>query len=553
MLHHLLIKNYALIQHLELKPDKALNIITGETGAGKSIILGAIGLLLGNRMDTKALYNADEKCFIEGHFDLANFKIKKIFEQEDLDYEQICIIRREISPSGKSRAFINDTPVTLETLKRIGFELIDIHSQHDTIALGSQEYQLQIIDTYAQNQNELGEYKIAFDNFSEKKNKLIDLERIAKLNKKDFDYNNFLYDELKKAKITKGELAIFEQELNVIENAEEVKVKLHLAAEYLYNADNSAIDYLEGAYGALNNIATLSSNYASLKERLQITIIELKDIFRETEYALTNIDFDQNNLVILQEKIDRIYSLFQKHQVKTDEELLYIQTALEYKVLAVANIDDDLAIAKNNVNLAFFELEEKAKKLSETRLKVLFEIENKISALLVDLGMPNASVKIISTKQDQANETGTDSFSIMFSANKGIAPQQLKMVASGGEFSRLMLAIKYILAAKRAMPTIIFDEIDSGVSGEISIKVGKMMHEMAQKHQIIAITHLHHIAAQGKAHYYVYKDDTSDKTTSNIKMLTKQERIAEIAQMIGGATPTVGIIENAKLILETYE
>jgi DNA repair protein RecN (Recombination protein N) len=552
MLHHLLIKNYALIQHLELSPDKALNIITGETGAGKSIILGAIGLLLGNRMDTKALYNADEKCLIEGHFDLSGFKLRNVFELEELDYEPMCIIRREISTAGKSRAFINDTPVTLDTLKRIGYELIDIHSQHDTIALGSQEYQLQIIDTYAQNQAELAAYIVTFEEYSNRKNRLNELERLAKSNKKDFDYNNFLYAELKKAKIVKGELATFEQELNVLENAEEVKVKLQMASEYLYNAENSAIDYIEGAHSCLSNIANFSTNYASLKDRLQVVIIELKDIHRETEYALENIDFDQSNLASLQEKIDKIYSLFQKHQVKTDDELIEIEKELALKVNAVLNIDDDLAEAQKNVESAKNQMQLKANILSATRLSVIAEMESKLSSLLVDLGMPNASIKI-QANIEAANETGIDLFSILFSANKGIAAQQLKMVASGGEFSRLMLAIKYILATKRSMPTIIFDEIDTGVSGEISIKVGKMMHEMAQKHQIIAITHLHHIAAQGRAHYYVYKDNSADKTTSNIKKLSKNERINEIAQMIGGASPTVGIIENARLILETYE
>jgi DNA repair protein RecN (Recombination protein N) len=552
MLHHLLIKNYALIQHLELSPDKSLNIITGETGAGKSIILGAIGLLLGNRMDNKALYNPEEKCLIEGQFDLSGFLIKNIFEEEDLDYEPTCIIRREINPLGKSRAFINDTPVNLETLRRIGNELIDVHSQHDTMALGSNDYQLQIIDTFAQNQKEYNQFKGSYLAYNSEKNKLSDLEKQAKTNKKDFDYNSFLYSELKKAKITKGELATFEQELNVLENAEEVKNKLQMTAEYLYNAENSAIDYIEGAYSCLNSISGYSANYLSLKERLQVTLIELRDIFRETEYALENIDFDQSNISSLHEKIDKIYSLFQKHQVKTDVELLEIEQELEKKVEAVLNLDDQLLEAKQKVDKAYEIMQVDAKALSVSRNKVIGAIETKITSLLQELGMPNASIKI-ENKLESATESGIDLISILFSANKGVAPQQLKLVASGGEFSRLMLAIKYLLASKRSMPTIIFDEIDTGVSGEISIKVGKMMYEMAQKHQIIAITHLHHIAAQGKAHYYVYKDDSADKTTSKIKQLSKQDRILEIAQMIGGAKPTSGIFENAKAILEQYE
>ncbi len=552
MLHHLLIKNYALIQHLELSPDASLNIITGETGAGKSIILGAIGLLLGNRMDTKALYNPNEKCLIEGHFDVSNFGIKAIFDQEELDYEAVCVIRREISPLGKSRAFVNDTPVNLETLKRIGENLIDVHSQTDTLALASNEYQLGIVDTYAQNSDELKAYSDDYQQFIIAKLNMEALERQAKLGKKDFDYNNFLFEEISKSKLVLGELTQIEQELELVENAEDVKVKLEMTAEYLYNADNSAIDYLEEAASNLSSISGFSENFLSLKNRLQSTIIELKDIFREVELALKSVDVDKSNIENLQSRINLYYNLFQKHQVKTDAELIAIRDDLFQKVNSILNLDDDLAFARKNLDLAKIEIAKSAKKLTETRLNIIGEFESKIGSLLADLGMPNAALKI-EHKLIQESETGADQISFLFSANKGIAPQQLKMVASGGEFSRLMLAIKYILANKRMLPTIIFDEIDTGVSGEISIKVGKMMMEMAQKHQIIAITHLHQIAAQGKAHYYVYKDDSAEKTSSKIRPLTKEERIMEIAQMIGGANPTAGILDNAKAILEGYE
>jgi DNA repair protein RecN (Recombination protein N) len=552
MLHHLLIKNYALIQHLELSPDASLNIITGETGAGKSIILGAIGLLLGNRMDTKALYNPNEKCLIEGHFDVSNFGIKAIFDQEELDYESVCIIRREISPLGKSRAFVNDTPVNLETLKRIGEKLIDVHSQTDTLALASNEYQLGIVDAYAQNGIEIKSYSVDYQELLVAKSNLDALEKQAKLGKKDFDYNNFLFEEISKSKLVIGELEQLEQDLELVENAEEVKVKLELVTEYLYNADNSAIDYLEEAASNLGSIAGFSDNYLSLKNRLQSAIIELKDLFREVELALKTVDVDKSNIENLQLRINLYYNLFQKHQVKTDAELIEIREELNKKVNSILNLDDDLDLAKKNLELANSKIIKSAKSLSETRLKVIGEIENKIGSLLADLGMPNAALKI-EHKLIQESDTGADQITFLFSANKGIAPQQLKMVASGGEFSRLMLAIKYILANKRMLPTIIFDEIDTGVSGEISIKVGKMMMEMAQKHQIIAITHLHQIAAHGKSHYYVYKDDSAEKTSSKIRPLTKQERISEIAQMIGGANPTAGILENAKAILEGYE
>jgi DNA repair protein RecN (Recombination protein N) len=549
MLQHLQIKNYALIQHLELNPDKSLNIITGETGAGKSIILGAIGLLLGNRMDTKALYNPDEKCYIEGHFGVETLGLKPIFDEEELDYEPVSIIRREISPMGKSRAFVNDTPVNLETLKKIGERLIDIHSQHDTTALASNEYQLLIIDSYAQNLTQIQDYKTVYAIYQKQKAALELIQKKAISNKKDFDYNNFLFDELSKVKIIDGELQQLEQELNVLENAEDLKMKLQLIAEYLYNAENSSIDYLEEAHSNMASIASFSANYLSLKQRLLTTIIELKDVFRETELALRNIEYDNSSIGSLQDRINVIYELFKKHSVKTEAELIEIESDLKQKVEAVLNLEDDLAKALKHEQIAAEKLQEQAVILSKSRLKVLNEIELKIGELLNDLGMPNASLKI-DHKVEKASQAGIDLVNFLFSANKGIAPQQLKMVASGGEFSRLMLAIKYILADKKALPTIIFDEIDTGVSGEISKKVGKMINEMANNHQIIAITHLHQMAAQGKSHYFVYKDDSSDKTASKIKKLNQNERILEIAQMIGGLNPSNGVIENAKAILE---
>jgi DNA repair protein RecN (Recombination protein N) len=552
MLQHLQIKNYALIKHLELNPDQSLNIITGETGAGKSIILGAIGLLLGNRMDTKALYNPDEKCLIEGHFNLKDLNLLWLFESEELDYEQITIIRREINPQGKSRAFINDTPVNLDTLRKIGEHLLDVHSQHDTNALASNEYQLQLIDSYAQNQTEIFQFKEAFAHYLVAKNALDNIEKTAKANKKDFDYNNFLFEELVKSKIVIGELEQIEQDLLIQENAEDVKIKLQLIAEYLYNAENSSIGFLEEAYTNMNSISGFSANYLSLKERLQSAIIELKDVFRETELSLKNVDYDQESIQSFQERINTIENLFKKHSVKSETDLLEIQRDLAEKVEAVLNLDEDIAKAKQAEQIAFDNMEMKANQLSNSRKVVLNEIESKIETLLKDLGIPNATLKI-EHKLEKPNYTGIDLMNFLFSANKGIAPQQLKMVASGGEFSRLMLALKYILASKRAMPTIIFDEIDTGVSGEISIKVGKMMKEMAQNHQIIVITHLHQIAAQGNTHYFVYKDDSSTKTASKMKQLSKEERVLEIAQMIGGSNPSNGILENARHILEGYE
>lgn len=551
MLTHLQIKNYALIETLELRPDTELNIITGETGAGKSIMLGAIGLLLGNRADTKTLFNPEEKCVIEGEFNISGYAIKTIFDEEELDFEEVCIIRREISPQGKSRAFVNDTPVNLETLKRITSQLMDIHSQHDTLLLGANEYQLQIVDTYAQNNHLFESYKSEFLLFSKSQKIYTELLSEAKESKKEFDYNAFLLEELVKTKLKDGELELLEQELNILENAEEVKSKLQLSAEYLSNPEQSVISFLGNTLSNLNSISTYGTQFAALKERVNSCLIELKDIADEVAGEEEAVELDNEKIDNLQERISLIYNLLQKHQARNIRELLEIQADLQQKVSKVLNIDEAIEKARINTEKAEKAMLEQAEALSETRLAVLPSIENEVASLLHDLGMPNASLKLDS-ELVKPGLTGINNINFLFSANKGIKPQQLKNVASGGEFSRLMLAIKYILADKRALPTIVFDEIDTGVSGEVSIKVGNMMRDMARGHQIIAITHLHQIAAQGNAHYFVYKDNSSVKTVSKIRRLTNDERVMEIAKMIGGEKPSAAIIENAREILNNH-
>ncbi|MFC0184805.1 DNA replication and repair protein RecN [Pseudarcicella hirudinis] len=551
MLTHLQIKNYALIETLELRPDTELNIITGETGAGKSIMLGAIGLLLGNRADTKTLFNPEEKCVIEGEFNISGYAIKTIFDEEELDFEEVCIIRREISPQGKSRAFVNDTPVNLETLKRITSQLMDIHSQHDTLLLGANEYQLQIVDTYAQNNHLFESYKSEFLLFSKSQKIYTELLSEAKESKKEFDYNAFLLEELVKTKLKDGELELLEQELNILENAEEVKSKLQLSAEYLSNPEQSVISFLGNTLSNLNSISTYGTQFAALKERVNSCLIELKDIADEVAGEEEAVELDNEKIDSLQERISLIYNLLQKHQARNIRELLEIQADLQQKVSKVLNIDEAIEKARINTEKAEKAMLEQAEALSETRLAVLPSIENEVASLLHDLGMPNASLKLDS-ELVKPGLTGINNINFLFSANKGIKPQQLKNVASGGEFSRLMLAIKYILADKRALPTIVFDEIDTGVSGEVSIKVGNMMRDMARGHQIIAITHLHQIAAQGNAHYFVYKDNSSVKTVSKIRRLTNDERVMEIAKMIGGEKPSAAIIENAREILNNH-
>ncbi len=549
MLAHLLIKNYALIDHLELTPDPQLNIITGETGAGKSIMLGAIGLLLGSRADTKVLYNPAGKCIIEGTFDLSGYYIEHLFEEEELDFASTCLIRREISPTGKSRAFINDTPVNLETLRRIAGQLMDIHSQHDTLLLGSNEFQLQIVDTYSQNEEILRHYHADFQAYRKAQQVFNRLTAEAVQMRKEFDYNQFLFDELDKAQLLPDEQEQLEQELLILENATDVRERLQLATEYLDNPEQSVIIFLKNAVSSLNAISKFAPQYEQLRERAQSVYIELKDLAGEISYEQDNVEIDDSRAEEIRERLNLFYHLQQKHQVKTLKELIEIREELEAKVSRVLNLDEDINKAKAIAEKAQAKLMKSAEKLSGSRKSVMAPIEKQVKTYLLELGMPNATLSI-QHKTIEPGESGIDDVDFLFSANKGIKPQQLKNVASGGEFSRVMMVIKYILASKRKLPTIIFDEIDTGVSGEIAIKMGQMMREISKSHQVISITHLHQIATQGTAHYFVYKDNSADKTVSKIRKLTFDERVLEIAQMIGGSKPSEAILQNAKEMLQ---
>ena len=549
MLSHLLIKNYALIDEVELMPDRELNIITGETGAGKSIMLGAIGLLLGNRADTRVLYNPEKKCIIEGTFGVSGYSIERIFEEEELDYSTTCIVRREISVNGKSRAFVNDTPVNLETLRRVTSQMMDIHSQHDSVLLGSNEYQLEIVDVYAQNDNLIRLYRVDYQSYRIKKTHYDQLKVEASAMRKEFDYNNFLYEELVKAQLQPDEQESLEQELTILENAEEIKERLQLAYEYLDNTEQSVIDFLKGTVSNLAYISKLSDQYEQLLQRAQSSLIELRDLADEISTEQDRVEIDDTRAETIRERLNLIYQLQAKHQLKDVAGLIALRNDLGQKVSKVLNLDDALADAKAQTEAARAQLQTSADALSASRQAVLSFIETEIGGLLQELGMPNASLKI-QAETSKPTTTGADTISFLFSANKGVKPQQLKNVASGGEFSRLMMAIKYILASKRSLPTIVFDEIDTGVSGEIAIKMGNMMRDMAHSHQIIAITHLHQIAGQGTAHYFVYKDHSADKTVSRIRKLTLDERINEIAQMIGGKNPSTSALKNAREILK---
>jgi len=548
MLKSLNIKNYALIKQLEMEPSSKLNIITGETGAGKSIMLGAIGLLLGNRADTKVLFDQNEKCVIEGSFDVSEYNLKKLFKEEELDYEEICIIRREISPQNKSRAFINDTPVTLDVLKKIGEKLMDVHSQHETLLLGNSDFQINIVDAYANNGKLLEEYRILYYDHKALKQEYEELVKSSEEEKKQLDYNTFQLNELLEAELKDGEQEKLEEEVKKLENSEEIKSKLNQALSILNNEEESVIPHFQTLQKLFESLSSLSSSFQPLKERIATVLIEMKDIADEVEEQESSVEFGKDALEIVNDRLSKIYGLQKKHRVNTIKELLDLQFELEKKVVAAEGVDEAIESLAKRIEALSKELNKKAAEISKTRTVVLDKIKTELISLLKEVGMPNSSLDIKQDKIDP-NKNGTDQITFLFSANKGLAPQELKNAASGGEFSRLMLCLKYVIANKASLPTIVFDEIDTGISGEIAIKVGKMMKQMAKKHQVIAISHLPQIAAQGESHYFVYKDNSSERAVSNIKKLSVEERVKEIAQMIGGAKPSETAIKSAKELL----
>lgn len=548
MLKNLTIKNYALIKELEIRPDPGLNMITGETGAGKSIMLGALGLLMGNRADVKALFSEEEKCVVEGTFDLSGRAMEKFFDENDIDYDTTTLIRREVAPTGKSRAFVNDQPVTLDVLKELGDRLMDIHSQHDTLLLAANTYQLNLLDLYARNQvvyREFSEHYVAFRRVEKAYNELVNR---AELLRKEFDYNSFLLAELTALAPENIAQAELEQEQQVLENAEEIKRRLAMAYESLNYPDMPALQLLKDGVQALNAISELSDRYQALRDRLNSSLIELQDISQELEVENTRVETDDTRLGTIQDTLNHLYKLQKKHQVETTAALIDLKNELSGKVNTVLNLSEEIEKLENERKAAEETAREAAQKLSGTRKTNGLRLQDEITALLTELGIPNAIFEIDLTPKPLSAD-GADAVIFRFSANKGGVPKPLKEVASGGEFSRVMLALKYILAQKTKLPTIIFDEIDTGISGEVAVKVGNLLRDMSRSLQVLAITHLPQIAGKGSSHFYVYKDDAEEKTVSRMKKLTEQERVKEIAVMIGGQNPSPSAMNSARELL----
>ncbi len=548
MLTHLTIKNYALIKHLEMEPSHHLNVITGETGAGKSIMLGAIGLLLGNRADSKVLGDENEKCIIEGSFDISSYKLENLFLESELDYEPQTVIRREIGSTGKSRAFINDTPVTLEAMRKIGVRLMDVHSQHETLELGNRLFQLRLIDAFASSQKLQAEYQNLWKSFSKAKSDYEQLLAEAKTLTQESDFVRFQLDELVKADLKEDEQLKLESDLKIMEHAEDIKVRFNQVIQQLNDSEFSVLPILASVKNQLLPISSYSESYRQLQQRIESVKIELDDIVSELENEESKIEFDPIKTEEVKERLSLIYQLLKKHRSQNLQQLLELQESLQQQANKTSNLDETLKRAKADLEKLTIELQRKAEELSKSREKVFVPLCKQLTKLLIELGIPNASIKIECDKVHPTS-TGIDSIELLFSANKGIAPKPLAQVASGGEFSRLMFAVKYVMAEKTALPTMIFDEIDSGVSGEIAIQLGRLMKEMAKRHQIISISHLPQIAAKSDAHFFVYKDNASAKTISLIKKLTEEERVLEIAKMIGGAKPSNMALENAKELI----
>ncbi len=549
MLTHLTIKNYALIKHLEFTPSANLNVITGETGAGKSIMLGAMGLLLGNRADSKALWDENEKCITEGTFDISAYGLNELFESENLDYENQTVIRREISANGKSRAFINDTPVTLEVMRKIGSRLMDIHSQHETLELGTKSFQLALIDSFAGNVELRNSYSTSWKKFIEAKEAFEKLNEESVALKKEADFIFFQLDELTKADLKEGELEKLESDLKILEHAEEIKIQFNAIIEQLGRSELSVSSTLAVVRNQLQTIASYSKEYAQLFERLESARIELDDILQEAEQAEEKIEFDPQRTEEIKDRVSSIYQLQQKHRLNDVLQLIELRNALQLKADKTNNLDDLLVRANDVYKKAEKELSQLAAELSKSRQKTFTPLTKQLTLLLKELGIPDASLAMEHTSIAPGVK-GADSIEILFSANKGMAPRPLAQVASGGEFSRVMFSIKYIMAEKTALPTLILDEIDTGVSGEIAIRLGNRMKEMAQRHQVISISHLPQIAAKAEAHFFVFKDNSADRTITSMKKLSEKDRVHEIAQMIGGSKPSALAIENARELMK---
>ncbi|MCG1036368.1 DNA repair protein RecN [Polaribacter sargassicola] len=549
MLAQLSINNYALINQLSIDFSSGLSIITGETGAGKSILLGALGLVLGNRADLSSLKDTTKKCVVEAKVSIANYNLEDFFNEVDLDYEAETIIRREILPSGKSRAFVNDTPVTLSVLNKLRTKLIDVHSQHQTMELSDNDFQFSILDALAKNSKRIASYKRGFSQLNKLKKELSNLENKKKEANQQYEYNLHLFKELEEANIKVDEQEELEEKLEKLNNIEEIKTNLSEALEITINEEIGIQNLLNTLENRLSKIAAFSKEYQELSERITSVKIEIDDVVNELEDANENVDFNPNEAEEINDRLQLLYNLQKKHTVSSNAELITVFEDLSEKVAQVESADEVINEKQKEIDDVSGKLDKVADLITNARTKSIPKLNKELQALLNDLGMENArfSIKITPTKNYFAN--GKDELEFLFSANKGGSFGELKKVASGGELSRIMLSVKTILSENTQLPTIIFDEIDTGVSGEVSNKIAAIMQKMSKNMQVIAITHLPQIAAKGSNHYKVFKKEIKGVTTTNLKQLSVDERIKEIAEMLSGKDISESVLTHAKELL----
>lgn len=549
MLTSLSINNFALIEKLAIDFSSGFSIITGETGAGKSILLGALGLVLGKRADLSSLKNKEEKCIIEAHFQLSNYNLAPFFEANDLDYEAETIIRREILPSGKSRAFVNDSPVNLQELQELGLYLIDIHSQHQTQELSEEQFQFQIIDAIANNQDLIAQYSAVLNSYKKDKAQVTSLNAKLQAVLKEQDYNTFLLEELLSAQLKSGQQEDFESIYEQLNNVEFIKENLDKSLALANEEQYGILQNLKELKLALQKTANFSPDYQSLTERIQSISIEFDDIVNELQQSTESLVNDPDQLDLVNQKLQTIYNLQKKHQVTTIDELLEIQSDLDNKAVSVVALEAEILELEKQIQETVFKLDDFAHSISVNRKNAVPVLSEKLIAILEQLGMPHVRFNMEITPSASYLAQGKDELQFLFSANKGSDFGLLKKVASGGEMSRIMLATKAILAQYSKLPTIIFDEIDTGVSGEIANKMGDIMKEMSASMQVFAITHLPQIAAKGNVHFKVFKSTVGEQTHSELKRLNPEERVIEIAQMLSGTVVSDSAINHAKALL----
>jgi DNA repair protein RecN (Recombination protein N) len=551
MLTRLSVHNYALIKELDLNLSDGLTIITGETGAGKSILLGALSLILGARTDSAVLLDKSEKCIVEGIFSAKGLEIKDFFAANDLDYEDVVIMRREINPAGKSRAFINDTPVTVNLMKELGEKLIDIHSQHQTLMLNDNSFQLAIIDSFAGTSLLTTEYRSLYNNFRRLQKEYNEMVEMADRNKADLDYYRFQLNQLEEAKLVKGEQTELEKEQELLMHAEEITQSLSNISGLLSGGERTVLTFASEAKSFLLKIKSYIPGGEELFDRLTSAYIELDDIASEVERMSQKIEIDPERLQKINNRLSQIYSLIQKHRLKDLDELLIKKDEIEKAVNSISTNEEMMEKVTLRLKNEEKSLIEISVKISEKRRAVLHQVESRVTDLLRNLGMPNAKFRISISGSKDFTPSGTDIVDFSFSANKQVEPENLVRIASGGELSRVMLSLKSLLSKNNRLSTVIFDEIDSGVSGEVADKVGQILASMGKYMQVVNITHLPQVASRGTEHYHVYKEERDDSTITRIKLLSEDERVVEIARLLSGSEITETAMKNARELLES--